>query len=111
MSDDALDIAVRLRVLEHRANESDRALAAIQRSTAEISASLSALVRLEEQHAETRRSLERAFSALQEQSKRIDTIEDQMPTLRLVQRWVLGAIAGLLSAAGLAVWALISNKG
>lgn len=109
MTDDSISIAVRLGILEQRANESDRALAAIQRSTAEISASLSALVRLEEQHAETRRSLERAFSALKDQSARIDTIEGEMPTLRLVQRWVLGGIGAIITAAGTAAWTFLGK--
>lgn len=106
---DVDSIAVRLGVLEHRANESDRALAAIQRSTAEISASLSALVRLEEQHAETRRSLERAFDALKSQGDRLDRVESEMPTLRLVQRWVLGGIGTIITAAATAAWALVQK--
>ncbi len=108
MSDDQNNMAVRLGVLEHRANEGDRIIASIQRSTAEISASLSALVRLEEQHAETRRALERAFNALKDADQRMEKVENEMPTLRLVQKWVFATVSGLAVMAGLLVWKLVA---
>ena len=102
---DQTDPASRLAVLEARAEKTDQSLCAIQRSTAEISRSLQQLIRLEEQHAETRRGLNRAFGEIQrchaETDARLRVIEDQMPVLTLVRRWVLISVTSLAGIAGL----------
>ncbi|MEJ0004434.1 MAG: hypothetical protein WDN30_14425 [Pararobbsia sp.] len=56
-------------------------LCRIEEAVTEISKSMSSLVALEQQHAETREGLTRAFSALSKQEERLRTVEIQMPTI------------------------------
>lgn len=104
MPTDHVDVGVRLGVLEHRAEEAARVIHAIQESTDQISRSLASLVRLEEQHGETRRSLARAFEALAELQDRVVDLEREAPLTQLTRKWVIFAVTSLaLSAGALAV--------
>lgn len=106
-------------------------LNAIERVLSGLSDSMRQLVTLEQKHIETRESLGRAFSRIDEHEKRvreieqcqtmtsiavdrmdpIDTrvsaIEAEMPTLKLIRGWVITGVLGILSIAGMALFGLI----
>ena len=73
-------------------------LETIETTLSKISDNLSTLTRLEEKHGETRIALERAFASISKTDERVRNIETEMPTLKLVRKWVIG---GVVSGIGL----------
>jgi len=76
-----------------------------------IDKSLQTLTQLEAHHAETRDGLQRAFEAIkeikaeqkeinQDVEKRLRSIFDEMPTLKLIRGWVIGGVIGTLGIVG-----------
>lgn len=87
-------------------------LADIKRQIASLNTSLERLARIEERHEAQRRALERAFESLKEHDSRIKTIEVQEPISKMVNRWVIAGVIGIVGFAGLQVWGTIvqANK-
>lgn len=72
-------------------------LGMIEKTLQAISENLHQLAALEQKHIETREALGRAFKSIEGQDTRLRTIEMEMPTLRLVRKWVLAGAVGMIS--------------
>lgn len=72
-------------------------LGMIEKTLQAISENLHQLAALEQKHIETREALGRAFKSIEGQDQRLRVIEMEMPTLRLVRKWVLAGAVGLIS--------------
>lgn len=68
------------------------------RSTAD---SLKKLVILEERHRSSDEAIQRMFSVIDENSKRIAALELQMPNLSLASSWVFRAVLVIMSLTGI----------
>jgi len=103
----------RLRRVEMEQGEFREIIASLRESQQSISSSLERLVRLEEQHVETREALSRAFSAIEKLAitsheiklqlpenlePRLREVEKQLPGLLEMRRWL---VAGVMSVVGL----------
>lgn len=84
-------------------------LATIEETLASISDTLRQLTALEQKHLETRQALERAFSMIAEQDKRMRVIEIEMPTLKLVRTWVIAGVIGCTSLLGVTLFKLATH--
>jgi len=81
---------------ETRLTRLEDSMAEIKNAVMGINQSLQALTRLEERHAETRQSLERAFTAIEKTNKRVSAIEGELPTLKLARTAMFSTI-GLIA--------------
>ena len=103
----------RLRRVEVDQSEMREVITSLRESQQSISNSLERLVRLEEQHVETREALSRAFAAIEKLAMnsheiklqipsslepRLRAVEMQMPGLLELRRWL---VAGVMSVVGL----------
>ena len=98
---------------EERLTRVEEGLKTVARDTGDIklalqsmAQSLSKLAVLEEKHNSVTDALKRAWSAIEKNTGRIDTIEKALPNLVLASSWVFKAalcVMGLLGAAALAV--------
>lgn len=66
----------------------------------EIATSLSTLAVLEEKHKHTTDTLDRIFSKIDTNSKKIELLEKEIPHLKLASTWVFTAMIGLLGSVG-----------
>ncbi len=66
------------------------------------------LAQLEQKHIETKESLTRAFDSMNDLNKRLQTVESEMPTLKLVRGWVIAAVLGIVSLLGVAIFKLFT---
>lgn len=108
----------------------DFRLTGIEAALARMSASMEKLVVLEQKHSETREALTRAFAAIESQearlrvletdqqvlgasshcrshSERLTAIENEMPTLKLVRKWVISGVVGSIGLLIVAVAVLV----
>lgn len=81
-------------VLDYRLDVVEKDVGEIKNAIKSIAGSLQTLTRLEERHLETRESLNRAFDALAAHEKRIQKLEVQAPTTKLITSWVIAAATG-----------------
>lgn len=103
----------RLRLVEQEQTEMREVIFSLKESQQSISNSLERLVRLEERHVETREALTRAFTQIERHAQmihevrmqipanleeRLRKIEQDMPGLIEMRRWVT---AGVMSVVGL----------
>ncbi|NSX14964.1 hypothetical protein HTY52_12850 [Cupriavidus taiwanensis] len=58
------------------------------------------LIAIEQRHLETREALERCFKAQKGHDDRIRAIELDMPTMRLVRKWVIAGVMAVMAASG-----------
>lgn len=90
-------------LIEYRIASLEGAVGEIKQAVKSIDSSLQTLARLELHHAETRDSLSRVFTGQEDQDKRLRVLEIEAPTTRMVHRWVIGGVIGIVSIVGVAV--------
>ncbi len=90
----------RIAILERDCGEMKEAIFVIRDS-------LQALVRLEEQHNETRNALGRAFSQCEKIELRMVEVEKVIPGLVELRRWIVTGMLGVLSIVGVSLIGLV----
>jgi hypothetical protein len=75
-------------------------LSMIEKTLQAISDNLTQLATLEQKHIETRDALSRAFKQIDRTDERVRIIEMDMPTLRIVRKWVMAAVIGIVALVG-----------
>lgn len=95
-------------LIEYRIANLEGAVSEIKLAVKSIDASLQVLARLEVHHAETRDSLSRVFADIEDKDRRLRVLEAEAPTTRLIQRWVVGGVIGVVSLVGIATITLPS---
>lgn len=108
----------RLRMVEQEQGEMREVIFSLKESQQAISNSLERLVRLEEQHVETREAITRAFGAIEKISvsvhelrmqvpmsldPRLREIEANMPGLVEMRRWVTAGVVSVVGLIGAAI--------
>jgi hypothetical protein len=88
----------------------DYRLNLMEKSLSSISDSLRQLANLEQKHAETRDSLNRAFDQIKDLSIRLNTMELEMPTLKLIRGWNIAGVVGILGLVGISIIKLVFLK-
>lgn len=83
----------------------------IEEALKQISENLKSLTTLEQKHIETRDSVERAFTQIGEQEKRLRAIEIELPTLTLIRNWVIAGVVGCVALIGAAVFKILFMPG
>lgn len=101
---------LRLSLVEREQKEFREAIRDLRDYSERQAKSLEALVRLEERHAESREALSRAFASLKEHNDRLNTIEQNMPGLLEIRRWVVGGVIGIISLVGISIAGLVILK-
>jgi chromosome segregation ATPase len=104
-------------LIEHRLTAVEAALTKVAQAIEDIAASTRLIAHLELKHAETRESLERAFSEitkLQEGCVHIDgrmrTVEIEMPSLVEARKRIDHALYSIVGIVGMAVIGLVLVK-
>ena len=87
-------------VLDHRVTKLENVIESIDNS-------LKALVALEVKHTQTATALERAFGEIEKHNIRIVTVENEMPTLKLIRGWVVAGVLGVFAIFGTALVYLV----
>lgn len=84
----------------------------IKQQVATLTSSLERLARMEERQLNYQAAIGRVFETIKEHDSRIKTIELQEPMAKLVQRWVIAGVIGVVGIFGLQVAAIVfqSNK-
>lgn len=72
-------------------------LTMIEQTLRVMSENLERLAKLEQKHSETRDAVTRAFTTIERIDERVRHIELEMPTLKLVRKWVIAGIVGTMS--------------
>jgi hypothetical protein len=85
-------------------------LSMIEKTLEAIRDNLTQLAQLEQKHIETREALGRAFAAIEGQDGRLRTVEQEMPTLRLVRGWVISGVIGIMGLLAVTVFKLFTFK-
>ena len=91
-------------LLEYRVTNLEAVVVDVRNSVRSIDASLKSLTRLEDNHAQTRETMSRVFEALEDHNKRIRTIENELPILKLIRNWVISGVIGAVSLAAVSVY-------
>ena len=94
-------------VIEHRVATLESAVGKIERAISSIDSSMQAIVRLEEHHSQTRDSVERCFAQAADHEQRIRQLEKDAPTSRLVSKWVIAWVIGIVTLVGSALVGLV----
>lgn len=90
-------------VLEYRVASLEAVVREVKDAVKSIDTSLQTLARLEARHSETRESLSRAFTDIEDHEKRIRILEADMPTVRMIRNWVIGGMTSCVGLVGIAV--------
>ena len=90
-------------VIEFRIASLEGSVGEIKTAVKSIDNSLQTLARLEVHHAETRETLSRAFREVEDQERRLRALESEGPVAKLVIRWVIGAVIGIVALVGVAL--------
>jgi len=109
-------------VTDLRLNMLEEAYQEVKLAVKSIAVSLNTLTTLEVRHAETRESLNRAFSQMEsnrleqkeknaDYEKRLRAIEEQMPTIKMIRNWVVTGVLGTVSIIGVAAIVLVMKSG
>lgn len=83
-------------------------LTMIEQTLKAISESLDRLATLEQKHLETRDAVGRAFKGIEKMDERMRVVEMEMPTLKLVRKWVITGILGIVGLLGVTIAKLFS---
>lgn len=83
-------------------------LTMIENTLKAISENLERLARLEQKHLETREAVGRAFDAIDKIDERVRSVELEMPTLKLIRKWVVTGVLGIVSMLGVALFKLFT---
>lgn len=78
-------------------------LTMIEQTLRAISENLERLATLEQKHLETRESVGRAFKSIEKMDERMRHMELEMPTLKLVRKWVIAGILGIVGLLGVTI--------
>ena len=78
-----------------------------KRTLRNIDDKLDVLIRLEVEHAETRKKVDRAFSEIDTVKGQVRVIEIGLPVLKLTSKWVRAGGIGIISGVALYAWALL----
>ncbi|OFZ67394.1 MAG: hypothetical protein A2V79_09285 [Betaproteobacteria bacterium RBG_16_56_24] len=94
-------------ILDVRVTNLERVVERVSVAVESIDESLKTLTKLDVQHTEIAKAVERAFEVSRDHETRIRAIESEMPTLKLVRRWALSGMATFAGALCLAIIALV----
>lgn len=83
-------------------------LTMIENTLKAISENLERLAALEQKHLETREAVGRAFDAIDKIDERVRSVEFEMPTLKLIRKWVVTGVLGIVSMLGVALFKLFT---
>lgn len=99
------------KILEFRVSSLEAVVGEVRTAVKSIDASLKALTSLEIHHNQTRESVGRAFTDIEDHETRLRKVEDDMPTMRLVRNWVIAGVIGCTSMVGVAMAGLVIVSG
>ena len=106
-----------LSVLEHRVSVVENALETIAEAVTEIARNTTQIAKIEARHEETRNGLNRAFIEIDSTntdakaiSARVAAVEIDMPGLREMRKYVVLAVAGVVSMVGATMIGLVLLK-
>ena len=88
----------------------ESAIEEIRDATKSIAESVRSIAVLEERHAQTSQAMARIFEAMKDVEARLRPIENDMPGLREIRRWVVGGVLSITSIVGAAIVALVVVK-
>jgi hypothetical protein len=88
-------------VLDYRVNLVEQAVKDISTALAGIRETLQTLAMLEVRHAETRESMARMYSSMDDLEKRTTAIELAMPLFHLTSKWVIGGVVAVVGMVGI----------
>lgn len=94
-------------VTEYRLSAVEAAVGEIREAVQGINTSLQKLASLEERHDSTRDGIRAIADSLKDHEDRIRVVEADLPTLRLVRRWIISGVTGVLGLSGVAAFNLI----
>lgn len=94
-------------VLEFRVSNLENAVLKIERAVESIDSSLKVLAQLEAHHAATREDLVRFARVTDDHETRLRKIEEEMPTVKIVNRWIMTGVVGIVGTVALALFKFI----
>ena len=94
-------------VLFSRVTNLENVVDEVKNAVKSIDQSLRTLASLEVKHEETRSGLNRAFTEIGDHETRMRSVENEMPTLKLVRGWVIAGVVGIMGILGVAIMILI----
>lgn len=94
-------------VLFSRVTNLENVVDEVKNAVKSIDQSLRTLASLEVKHEETRNGLNRAFTEIGDHETRMRTMENEMPTLKLVRGWVIAGVVGIMGILGVAILHLV----
>lgn len=95
------------RLLTYRVEQLEEAVGEIRDAIKSIDKSLRLFTVVQTQYSATRVTIRRAFAELETLGKRLQAVEMELPTLKLVRNWVIGGVLALLGTVGAAAVALV----
>jgi hypothetical protein len=94
-------------VLDYRVTMVEQAVKDISTALTGIRETLQTLAMLEVRHTETRESMSRMRSVVEDVERRTSAIEKGLPVLNLTSRWVIGGVIAVVGMVGLGFIRLI----
>ena len=79
----------------------------LSETTEKIAGALSELVRLDQKQLETSEALQRAFGEIKNLSNRMNAVEQDLIIPKLISRWVIAGVLGVLAIVGSGVLYLV----
>lgn len=95
------------KLLPYRVDKLEAGIDEIRDAIKSIDRSLQAFAIVQTQYAAMRISMKKAWSDIDKVSARLQALELEMPAARLVQKWVIGGVLGVVGSVGAAVVALV----
>lgn len=90
-------------VLANRMDRIGEDVVEIKDQVRAISQGLEKIARLEERHENHARALERAFNSLTSMEGRLKTLEVQEPINKMVSKWVIAGVLGVVAILGVQI--------
>lgn len=101
------DVSNGQRLLTYRVDRVEETIDEIRDAIKSIDSSLQGFAMVQSQYAATRAVLKRASSSIEALEKRLQAVEMELPTLKLVRNWVIGGVLSVVGTVGSAVVALV----
>lgn len=95
------------RLVDYRVEQLETAVGQIRDAIQSIDKSLQVLAVADMQHAQTREGLGKVLRQIEGLGKRLQTVEMELPTMRLIRHWVITGVVGVLGSVGAAALALV----
>lgn len=92
----------------HGTSITDYRLGMIEKTLESLADNIKQLTTLEQKHLETREALTRSFKAIDLLDSRLRLVELEMPTLKLVRKWIIAGVMGILGLLGVTVFKLFT---